>query len=108
MPRGPRAKGWTSRPGQPDSGPSARAIPILDIHELTAGKLAALLARKASGDLFDVHRLLAAERLDPRRLRLGFVLYGAMNRRDWRTVHPEDVSEQVRNSPCQAGTRTVF
>ncbi len=29
--------------------------------------------------------------LDPVRLRIAFVVYGAMNRKDWRTVSPDDV-----------------
>jgi len=61
-------------------------IPILDIHELAAGKLAALMSRHASRDLFDAHLLLTKGNLDYKRLRLAFVLYGAMNRKDWRTV----------------------
>lgn len=70
---------------------SAKRIPVLDIHELAAGKLAALLSRRASRDLFDAHHLLTRFHLDRERLRLGFVLYGAMNRKDWRTVSVEDV-----------------
>jgi predicted nucleotidyltransferase component of viral defense system len=69
----------------------ARGIPVLDAHELAAGKLVALLARRASRDLFDAHLLLTQGRLNPKRLRLGFVLYGAMNRRDWRTVSADDI-----------------
>lgn len=69
----------------------AMQIPVLDIHELAAGKLAALLSRQASRDLFDVHLLLTRQTLDPNRLRLAFVVYGAMNRKDWRTVGPNDV-----------------
>ena len=75
---------------------AAREIPVLDIHELTAGKLAALLSRHASRDLFDVHQLLRVETLDPQKLRLGFVLYGAMNRKDWRTVSTDDVNAAPR------------
>jgi predicted nucleotidyltransferase component of viral defense system len=70
----------------------ARAIPILDHHELAAGKLAALLARRASRDLFDAHYLLTRCEFDRRRLRTGFVLYGAMNRKDWRTGSVDDIS----------------
>ena len=46
---------------------SVRAAPVrvLDLHELTAGKLAALLARSASRDVFDTHVPLAAPRLVP-------------------------------------------
>lgn len=74
----------------------ATGIPVLDIHELAAGKLAALLSRHASRDLFDAHRLLAETQLDAERLRLTFVVYGAMNRKDWRTVSVEDVGFEAR------------
>jgi len=70
---------------------TARQIPVLDLHELAAGKLAALLARQASRDLFDAHQLLVHGGLDPEKLRLSFVFYGAMNRKDWRTVAIQDV-----------------
>ena len=63
----------------------ARRIRLLDIDELAAGKLAALFARTTGRDLFDVHQLLTQASLDRERLRLAFVVYGAMNRRDWRT-----------------------
>jgi hypothetical protein len=66
-------------------------VPVLDLHELAAGKLAALLSRYASRDLYDAHSLLTRAALDPMRMRLAFVVYGAMNRKDWRTVTVEDV-----------------
>lgn len=64
---------------------------MLDIHELAAGKLAALLSRHAGRDLFDAHRLLTDGMLEREKLRLAFVVYGAMNRKDWRTVSIGDV-----------------
>ena len=67
-------------------------IPIMDIHELAAGKLAALLARRQARDLFDSHGLLHMGNLDHERLRIAFVVYGAMNRKDWRTVSIDDVN----------------
>ena len=70
----------------------ARDVQLLDIHELAAGKLAALFARSSPRDLFDAHRLLTLAPLDPKPLRLGFVIYGAMNRHDWRTIRIEDVA----------------
>ena len=79
-------------------GPTTR---VLDVHELAAGKVAALLARNASRDIFDVHALLSMSTLDPEKLRLGFVAYGAMNRKDWRTVSTADVkadANEVRTS----------
>lgn len=69
----------------------ATGIAILDIHELAAGKLAALLARRQARDLFDSHGILHLEKLDHERLRTAFVVYGAMNRKDWRTVSADDV-----------------
>jgi len=69
----------------------AERIPVLDIHELAAGKLAALLSRKQARDLFDCHQVFQKETLVPDKLRTAFVVYGAMNRRDWRTVSVEDV-----------------
>jgi predicted nucleotidyltransferase component of viral defense system len=70
----------------------AKAFPVLDLHELAAGKLAALLARHASRDLFDAWQLLGRDDFDPARLRIAFVVYGALNRRDWRKVKVSDVS----------------
>lgn len=73
---------------------SVRAAParVLDLHELTAGKLAALLARSASRDVFDAHALLVTPELDPAKLRLAFVVYGGINRKDWRAVSVADVA----------------
>ena len=68
-----------------------RQIPVLDIHEIAGGKLTALLARQAARDLFDTHHLLTQGGLERERLRLAFVAYGAMNRKDWRTVSVDDL-----------------
>jgi predicted nucleotidyltransferase component of viral defense system len=72
---------------------SLRAAPVrvLDLHEIAAGKIAALLARSASRDIFDSRALLATPDLDQAKLRLGFVVYGGINRKDWRTVSSDDV-----------------
>jgi hypothetical protein len=69
----------------------AMDIPVMDYHELAAGKLAALLSRKKARDLFDAHHLLEMDDLDIERLRIAFVVYGGMNRRDWRTCSASDV-----------------
>ncbi len=70
----------------------ATGIRVLDIHEITAGKLAALLSRGQARDVYDAHQLLGLGGLDRERLRAAFVVYGGMNRRDWRTVSAQDVS----------------
>jgi len=73
----------------------ATDIQVMDIHELAAGKLAALLSRKQARDLFDCGHLFRTGALEVGRLRLAFVLYGAMNRRDWRTVAIEEVDLEI-------------
>jgi len=91
---------WAPRVAECHPVGSFKAAPVtvLDPHELAAGKLAALLARSANRDVFDAHRLLVAPDLDHARLRLGFVVYGGINRKDWRTVSPDD----VRGDPAGA------
>jgi len=54
------------------------------------------LARRASRDLFDAHRLLLRGDLNAQRLRVAFVVYGAMNRKDWRTVSIDDIDFDPR------------
>lgn len=81
----------------------ATGIPVLDHHELAAGKLAALLARRQARDLFDSHRIFQMDNLDPQRLRVGFVVYGAMNRKDWRTVTTDDVDFDAMELTRQLG-----
>lgn len=70
---------------------SCSGIPVLDVHEIAAGKFAALLSRQAARDLYDSYRLLECGLLDTDKLRLAFVIYGAINRKDWRTVRIDDV-----------------
>ena len=73
----------------------AKDIAVVDRHELAAGKLAALCARNASRDVFDARELLRRPDLEPSKLRLAFVVYGGLNRKDWRTVRVEDVSAEA-------------
>ena len=69
----------------------ATQVPLLDLHEIAAGKLAALLSRHASRDVFDAVEVLRRRDLDVAKLRLGFVVYGGFNRKDWRIVSTKDV-----------------
>lgn len=66
-------------------------IPILDKHEIAGSKLVALFARHASRDLFDAHQILKNHQFDLKKLRLAFVIYGGLSRRDWRTVSIDDL-----------------
>jgi len=85
---------WPVRPGDSRAVGSLRArdVPLIDVHELAAGKLAALFDRSASRDLFDVVGLLRGGQLREELLRLGFVVYGGASRRDWRQVSLADVT----------------
>ena len=74
----------------------AQQVLVLDEHELAAGKLAALLARHTARDLFDAHHLLTRCALHSDRLRLAFLVYGGLNRVDWRTVSAEKVGYDAR------------
>jgi predicted nucleotidyltransferase component of viral defense system len=69
----------------------AEQVPILDVNEIAAGKLCALLSRQMARDFFDAYELLARNILDRERLRLAFVVYSAMNRKAWRNVSEKDV-----------------
>jgi predicted nucleotidyltransferase component of viral defense system len=93
-------------PGLADSNPVGsfvvRQVPLLDVHELAAGKLSALFDRSASRDVYDTQCLLRDLNLDETRLRLAFVIYGGVSRRDWRTISiddvradPKDVAQQL-------------
>ncbi|MDE2875803.1 MAG: nucleotidyl transferase AbiEii/AbiGii toxin family protein [Gemmatimonadota bacterium] len=93
-----------------------RRIPVVDFHELVAGKLCALLSRNRARDLYDSRLALSLGipgarfdapgeavshdscrgLLDPELLRIAFVVQGAAARRDWRTVSIEDVEFEVR------------
>jgi predicted nucleotidyltransferase component of viral defense system len=72
-------------------------FPVLDVHELAAGKLAALVARRASRDLFDARELARRDDFDLDRLRLAFTVYGGVNRVDWRTVGLDAVGTTVED-----------
>ena len=75
----------------------ATHIPVLDKHELAAGKLAALLARTQARDLYDVSKIFTSLELDAKLLRIAFIVYGGMNKKDWRKVSAETVSVDVED-----------
>ncbi len=71
-------------------------IPILDPHELSAGKLAALIDRKTGRDLFDAYHLLTKTNLDMPKLRLALIVYSAISRKaDLRQLTPEAISVDI-------------
>ena len=84
---------WPAAPrnSRPIGGEMATQVLIVEDHELAAGKLAALVARSASRDVFDAREVLRRPGLDRAKLRLAFVVYGGLNRVDWREITVEHV-----------------
>lgn len=68
-------------------------IPVLNIHELSAGKLSAFINRKTGRDLFDTYHLLTQLNMDEKKLRLAFLIYSCMSRKtDLRKLQLQDIS----------------
>jgi hypothetical protein len=89
------------RGSRPVGGFRAEGVPVLDPHELAAGKLAALVTRSASRDVFDARELLRAGGLDSAKLRLAFVVYGGLNREDWRNLTLDKITATPREVEAQ-------
>jgi predicted nucleotidyltransferase component of viral defense system len=75
---------------------AAQAVPVIDIHEIVAGKLVALFDRRAARDLFDARRILAETGLDWSLIRAGVLAWGAAGRRDWREASLADIGGDPR------------
>jgi hypothetical protein len=64
----------------------ASDVLVLDLNEIVAGKLVALVDRHAARDLFDARRILSIEGLDWGAIKAAVLAIGACGRRDWRTM----------------------
>lgn len=74
------------------AGQKAYDVPVLDIHELAAGKLSALIDRRAGRDIFDAYYLLTQYPLDHQLLRFALVVYlGIGGNKNIATLMPEDI-----------------
>jgi predicted nucleotidyltransferase component of viral defense system len=69
--------------------------PVLNIHELAAGKLSALFGRTASRDLFDAHYLMTKTDLEVEKLREAFTIYLAMSKIDFVSLTPQMVEYNI-------------
>ena len=54
-----------------------RYTPVLDIHEIVAGKMVALVTRRTARDLFDAHRIVAMPDLDWAKIKVATLMIGA-------------------------------
>ncbi len=69
----------------------ARQFPVLNIHELAAGKLAALLSRGSARDWFDSDLIFRTGQLNRKYTRVMFVAYIAMTDFSWQSVSADDI-----------------
>lgn len=80
----------------PLGGIQVGGILVLDIHEIVAGKLVALIDRRAARDLFDARRILSIEGLDWGRIKAAVLAIGACSRFDWRNVSTDAIDSSPR------------
>jgi predicted nucleotidyltransferase component of viral defense system len=79
------------------SWPKQVQVPVLDIHELAAGKLHALLDREASRDLFDSYELFTNWQLDDKKLRLSFTVYAGMRATSWKEINKDLIRFEIND-----------
>ena len=70
---------------------------VVDLHEVVAGKLVALIDRNAARDLFDARRILELPDLDWRLIRAAVLAYGASRKVDWRTASVADIGGDLKD-----------
>jgi Nucleotidyl transferase AbiEii toxin, Type IV TA system len=74
----------------------ATNVPVLDIHEIVAGKMVALITRRAARDLFDAHRIIAMPNLDWAKIKVATLMIGASAKSfDWRTASCQAIECEV-------------
>ena len=72
-------------------------FPVLNIHDLLAGKLKGLFEREAARDLYDASTFLGQEQFQLDKLKLAFLVYGASSRVDWREISSDDINYELED-----------
>jgi hypothetical protein len=88
---------WEIESRQSPVWPKAIKANVLNIHELAAGKLNALLERDVSRDLFDSHQLLTKWPLDAKKIRLAFTVYAGMRKQRWQDITVDNITFSVND-----------
>ncbi len=74
----------------------AKNVPVLDLHEIVAGKMVALVTRRTARDLFDAHRIIGMAHLDWAKIKIATLMIGASAKSfDWRTASPDVIGCEV-------------
>lgn len=84
-------------PSKTLGGVAASNVLVLDIHEVVAGKLVALLVRCAARDLFDARRILDMKDLDWSKVKTAMIGIGATGRADFRQVSVDSIVGDATN-----------
>lgn len=87
---------WKPEVRESPNWPKQVKANVLNIHELAAGKLHALLGREASRDLFDSYHILTRNNLDEDKLRIAFTAYAAMERKNWQEIQFDESKFTVK------------
>jgi hypothetical protein len=71
---------------------SMKSVPVMNRNEVFASKLTAAFSRNAARDLFDISQFVKnIESFDLDKIRLGFIVFGAMNRKNWLEINEETI-----------------
>jgi len=74
----------------------ARDVLVVDRHEIVAGKMVALLDRRAARDLFDARRIFDMPELNWRWIKAAMLAIGAASRNDWRAASVDKIGADAR------------
>ncbi|MBI1359278.1 MAG: nucleotidyl transferase AbiEii/AbiGii toxin family protein [Alphaproteobacteria bacterium] len=77
-------------------GRQAKDVLVIDLHEIVAGKLVALLDRRAARDLFDANRIFAINDLDWRKILAAMLAIGATSRNDFRKASADKIGADLK------------
>ncbi len=89
----------------------ARDVLVTDRHEIVAGKLVALLDRRAARDLFDARRILDMPGLNWSWIKGAMLAIGAAGRNDWRAANVNSIGadpQELRQKLLICLPRTQF
>lgn len=88
--------GATRMDSRPLGEIGASNVLVLDIHEIVAGKLVALIDRQTARDLFDARRIVSVDGLDWSKIKAAVLAIGSCGRRDWRGMSVDAIKVDQR------------
>lgn len=90
---------------------TAKDVLVINLHEIVAGKLVALLDRRAARDLFDARRIFNIPNIDWRQVKAAMLAIGAAGRNDWRKASIDTIGadpKELRQKLLICLPRTAF